>query len=287
MKKIKPYDLNYGRDFGLMSNEEFNEAINLRDKARLQNGGGGLNYNLAINSIIEGNMRLIINQARKYSNMYRVPIEDAISEGVLAFRAAANLYDPLRGKIFFKFAVECMKRHFFRALPFYAGHPIILKAGQRRKILLLKENINSSPKEDLADLKILAKKAGISCSRAGKLMQMEKLKRVNIEEIISNGEAGYGIRKIDSVATPDRIVETRETREIAIYWLRKALKELEISEYEIIAMRFGLVDKSLTLEKIGKNYGVTRERIRQMEGNILRKLRRKLSPKLEDHFLER
>lgn len=268
-----------------MSKEEFHEAIKLRDEAKLQNGEGERNYISAINSIIEGNVRLIINQAKTYSDRYSVPIEDAISEGVFAVREAAKSYDPSRGR-FSTFAIECMKRHFLKRLPIYVNSPTVLTQGQRRDFNLLQKERGSSLDENLGDLESSAKKIGVSRFKAEKLMQAEKSRGSSINDAILNGETRYGDREIGDAVPPYRILGTREINRLAVYELRNALGELNSKEFEIISMHFGLADKPLTLEKIGTIYGVTRERIRQIENKALGKLRKKLSPILEDYFLD-
>ena len=90
----------------------------------------------------------------------------------------------------------------------------------------------------------------------------------------------------DEAATPDMIVEDIVDGETRTRWVKEAMEPLTDREKEVISRRF-LADRKVTLSEIGETFGVTKERIRQIEGKALSKMRRALRDRVTDEtFLD-
>ena len=217
--------------------------------------------------LIEANIRLVIKIARGYSH-YGVELEDLVNEGNIGLMVAAEKFDPNRGTKFSTYSSFWIKQKILRALTNKSSLirlPVYLKQqylGIRKFVDNYKFKNNRAPSN-----KEIAKEFGITVSK------VEKMFEATAPVMRLDGEVD-GVRfdeyiEDEGSSTPFLILETKDDSA----FLAKMLSNLPKREEYILRHRFGLSGEKETLEKIGEKFGVTRERIRQVEEAALVKLR--------------
>src|SRR6476646_400445 len=225
--------------------------------------------------MIKANLRLVVKIARDYSNL-GLPLLDLISEGNIGLMKAVERFDPAKGGKLSTYGVWWIKQSIKRALA-NQGKTIRLPIHLIDKVyklyrasLTLSEELGREPTDEE-----LSEEIGISSTK------LSQLKRVSIRPAsldapsIDDDSTAFGeIVGDEDAQTPFESFRDKNMRDE----LSELLEVLDDRERKIILMRFGLDDgKPKILEEIGKKFGVTRERIRQLQNIALAKLRRALA----------
>ena len=230
--------------------------------------------------LIESNLRLVMAITRNYTRA-NVPLLDLIQEGNLGLIRAVEKFDYKLGYKLSTYATWWIRQAITRALA-DQGRTIRLPvhvADQVRRLLRarrqLAQKLNHEP--TLAEL---AKETQQSEERVRELLELVE-NPVSLETPVGDGESLYGdlIEDVHSLAPHEQSAEQARARELA-----GALDNLNPRMRRVLALRFGL-DGELpqTLEEVGTQLGITRERVRQLETRALRELR-VAAPGLE-HYL--
>ncbi|HUJ56211.1 MAG TPA: sigma-70 family RNA polymerase sigma factor [Gaiellaceae bacterium] len=230
--------------------------------------------------LIESNLRLVMSITRNYTKA-GVPLLDLIQEGNLGLIRAVEKFDYRMGYKLSTYATWWIRQAVTRALA-DQGRTIRLPvhvADQVRRLLRarrqLAQKLNREP--SLAEL---AKETQQSETRVRELLELVD-DPVSLETPVGDGESLYGdlIEDVSSVAPHERTALRARSKEVA-----KALSQLNPRMQRVLALRFGLDGEApQTLEEVGAELGITRERVRQLETRALRELRN-VAPGLE-HYL--
>lgn len=222
--------------------------------------------------LIKSNLRLVVSLAKKYIGRSKgLTFLDLIQEGNSGLIKAVDKFDWRRGLKFSTFATWWIRQAISRALSDQARtirlpvHIIetLYKLNKARKKL-----ISILDREPTAEE--LASEVGLPTEKVKKLLKYVP-NPVSLETPIGEGESLLKELIPDtSQISPEKIGALANLRE----QLKKAIQDLSPKERNIISLRYGLEDGVVhTLEEIGKIYGITRERVRQIEIKALEKLK--------------
>ena len=257
---VKVYLREIGRVPLLSSNEEIELAIRINDGDEV-----------AKQRLTEANLRLVVSIAKKYvgRGMYFL---DLIQEGNVGLIKAVDKFDYTKGFKFSTYATWWIRQAITRAIADQARTiriPVhmVETINRLKKVQsqLLHEN-GYEPSEEL-----IAEKMNLPVERIREIMRVAQ-EPVSMETPIGPEEDSrlMDFIKDDDALAPDEAALKTITNEN----IDAVLKTLTPREEAVIRLRFGLYDgRSHTLEEVGSEFNVTRERIRQIEAKALRKLR--------------
>jgi RNA polymerase primary sigma factor len=216
----------------------------------------------AAEKLIKSNLRFVISVAKEYQNQ-GVPLADLIAEGNVGLIKAAQKFDPERGFRFISYAVWWVKQAIIQSLNDHA-RTVRLPVNVTNNIAKLKKDISSfeqqhgrKPTDNDMELGVLNQPFCTSLN----------------ETINEDGDEIVDIIEDNSFVRPDEAME--KPNDMLKSELEKTLSVLSPRERTIIELYFGLGGTPLTLEEIGEDYSLTKERIRQIKEKALRKLRNK------------
>lgn len=221
--------------------------------------------------MIKANLRLVVKIAKDYAN-YGLPLSDLISEGNIGLMTAVDRYDPEKGAKLSSYASWWIKQSVKRALanqgktirlPIHAVEKI---ARVRRITAIMTEALGREPTNDE-----LSEETGIPLKKLAMIRQAAQ-RPTSLDAPLNEGEqTSFGdVIGDDSALDP---LETLTSSNLHAQ-LGDLLGLLDERETHIINSRFGLNGKKpMNLEEVGREFGVTRERIRQLQNKALEKMR--------------
>jgi len=222
--------------------------------------------------LMKANLRLVVHIAKKYTN-YGVPFADLIQDGSLGLMKAAEKFDWRRGHKFSTYATWWIRQSITRAL---ADQSRIIRVPvhmteQITKIRAVTRQLEQEYGGRAPTLDEVAAEMGMPPHRVEQIMQLawnpvSMNAPVNAE---SDSELADSVPDKDTIE-PSEYASQELLREAIVL----ALSSLTEREQQVLSYRFGLVDGTPnTLEEVGEIFGVTRERIRQIETKAIRRLR--------------
>jgi len=236
----------------------------------------------SLHRLINAYLRLAVSMASKFRN-YGVPMADLVSEASIGLMKAAEKFDPEKGVRFSTYAVWWIRAS--------------IQDHVMRNYSLVRTGSTSSQKSLFFNLRRVkariereAHAAGGEVSRAALQARIATEIGVSLRDVemmdarLSGGDASLNIQQTgedgrewletieDDGQTPDEFVETRNDRRTLRDWLAQAMATLNDRERMILIER-KLRDEPRTLESLGDELGLSKERIRQLECAALRKMR--------------
>jgi len=226
----------------------------------------------ALKKLIKHNLKFVVSIAKKYKN-FGVPFLDLINEGNLGLIRAAKKFDPDKDIKFISYASWWVKQSIIKFLTEQSTPiKIPIKAKSRnRKIDEIKKTLKEEYHQD-PNKKEIMEVSGLS-EKELKNAEFAKLSFDSLDQFVGDDKDAT---LLDFISESDDSLEDRQIRESLIEDINAYLESLPEREQDIIRLRYGLYDgKPHTLREIGEKYNISKERVRQLEANIMSKLRRK------------
>jgi RNA polymerase primary sigma factor len=226
----------------------------------------------ARDEMIRAHLRLVVSIAKKYRRFTSLHLLDLIQEGNLGLMHAIGKFDYRRGVKFSTYAVWWIRQSITRAIA-DQGRTIRIpehmtataaKVSRERRRLYQEEGREAAAGE-------IATRTGIPVSQVERALSMVQEPMSLDTPVGEDGDATLGdLVEAPDATNPQEAAEASALQDV----VADALAELTPREERILRMRFGIgVTDEHTLEEVGKTFGVTRERIRQIEAKALQKLR--------------
>ena len=240
--------------------------------------------------IIEHNLRLVVDIAKRYSNN-GIEFSDLIQEGNIGLMTALEKFDYKRGFKFSTYATWWIRQAIARSV-YDSGKTMRIPVHISERIKKLKSIRNELTQslEREPSIKELANKTGFTPEKIRELDRISQ-QPIYIDETISEDhETTRGEMMIDENAiNPIEQLEIEDLKNIfKEIFNNNEIFHISDKAKQILIMRFGLEDgKARTLDEVGKYFNVTRERIRQIEARALRNLRSpKVAPLIANYYKE-
>ena len=255
-------------EFPILSKEE-EQAIAVR---MLNGKESGEAQDTSYHDLVKSNLSFVVKIASEYRNM-GLPFEDLLNEGNIGLIEAAHHFDHTRGTKFITYAIWWIRKSILKALSQHAAM-VRIPNYQLKKVRNVRntERMLSRELGREADREEISKELRVTIAKIDEILQM-KMREMSLDDKVGRDkDTPISDYLVDgrSINPEDELIK-HENQGL----IRLALRSLSDQEQTVIINRFGLEGgRTFTLKEIGEKLGVSRERVRQIENQAKKRLRK-------------
>ncbi len=229
----------------------------------------------ARDKIVSSNLRFVVSVAKKYRGQ-GLALEDLIDEGNIGLMTAVDKYEPEKGYHFISYAVWWIRQSILKALA-EQSRPVRLPLNRSNELITIMKAKNELIASGNANPRVeeIAEKSGIDIDTVKNLLDITK-EMVSLDSPLKSSDNGDDDSSLELfISDEGENPEGMMINHMMSKDVESLLSVLSDKERDIIEKRFGFNSQDpMSLSQIGKEYNLTKERIRQIERNALEKLRK-------------